>query len=71
MLFGHVFGLFIPIGVYEAMGISPASKQMLAIIFGGIGGLLALIGGTIFVYRKLEFGFMIWTLQFYDLILQF
>lgn len=53
VFFGHLFGLLLPIGVYEAFGIEPEAKQLLAAVVGGIAGLVALVGGIILAHRRL------------------
>lgn len=53
IFFGHLFGLLVPVGVYEAFGIEPQAKQLLAAVAGGIAGLVALLGGVILAYRRL------------------
>ena len=49
---GHFFGLLTPIWIFDALGISHGAKQMLAIVAGGIAGLMALIGGIILFLRR-------------------
>lgn len=53
IFFGHLFGLLVPVGVYEAFGIEPQAKQLLAAVAGGIAGLVALLGGVILAHRRL------------------
>lgn len=50
---GHLVGLLTPIAVFDALGISHAAKQVLAIVAGGIAGLMALAGGIILLHRRL------------------
>ena len=50
---GHLFGLLTPIQIFDALGISHGAKQLLAIVMGGIAGVLALIGATLLVHRRL------------------
>jgi nitrate reductase gamma subunit len=50
---GHFIGLLTPIAVFNALGVSHASKQMLAIIAGGAAGLLCLAGGLLLLHRRL------------------
>ena len=50
---GHFVGLLTPHTVYEALGVSVAAKQMLAIIAGSIFGLTCFIGLTILLHRRL------------------
>jgi len=51
---GHLFGLLTPIRVFEALGISHSFKQMLAIVVGGIAGLMCLVGIAMLTQRRLS-----------------
>lgn len=53
VFFGHLIGLLTPIQVFDFMGISHGAKQVLAIVVGGIAGIVALIGGWILLHRRL------------------
>ena len=53
LFFGHAAGLLTPHWLYESLGLSTPSKQMLAIISGGIAGLLCLAGITLLLQRRL------------------
>ena len=50
---GHFIGLLTPHQVYEALGVSVRSKQMLAVTAGGIFGTICFIGLTILLHRRL------------------
>lgn len=50
---GHLVGLLTPIAIFDAMGISHGAKQILAIVAGGIAGVMAIIGATLLVHRRL------------------
>lgn len=50
---GHLVGLLTPIAVFDALGISHGAKQILAIVAGGIAGLMAIVGATLLVHRRL------------------
>ena len=50
---GHFGGLLTPIWVFEALGISHSFKQGMAIVIGGVSGILAFIGLTLLVHRRL------------------
>jgi nitrate reductase gamma subunit len=50
---GHFIGLLTPHTVYEALGISVPSKQMLAVTAGGIFGMICFVGLTILLHRRL------------------
>ncbi len=50
---GHFVGLLTPIAVFDAMGIAHGDKQLLAVVAGGIAGIMALFGGTLLLHRRL------------------
>ena len=50
---GHLVGLFTPVRVLDALGIPYGLKQWMAVLIGGPGGLVALIGGTMLIHRRL------------------
>ena len=50
---GHLVGLLTPIGIFDAIGMSHGAKQILAIVAGGIAGVMAIIGATLLVHRRL------------------
>lgn len=49
---GHLVGLLTPIWIFDAIGISHGAKQLLAVVAGGIAGVLALIGGAMLFHRR-------------------
>ncbi len=53
IFFGHLFGLLIPIQVFDFFGIGHGFKQLLAIVAGGVAGVIALIGATLLLHRRL------------------
>lgn len=53
IFFGHLVGLLTPIWVFDALGISHTAKQVLAIVVGGVAGLMALAGGGLLLHRRL------------------
>lgn len=53
ILLGHFVGLLTPAPVWYFFGISTAAKQMIAIVLGGIFGLLCLYGLVILIGRRL------------------
>ncbi|WP_333842661.1 respiratory nitrate reductase subunit gamma [Pelomicrobium sp.] len=53
LFFGHLIGLLTPKAVLDAIGISPPAKQLLAMIAGGIFGLVCLVGILIILWRRL------------------
>lgn len=50
---GHLGGLLTPIELFDLLGISHGFKQVLAIVAGGVAGVLALIGATLLLHRRL------------------
>ena len=50
---GHLVGLLTPIAVFDAVGISHGAKQVLAIVAGGVAGVMALVGGIILLHRRM------------------
>ncbi|MFZ5617641.1 MAG: respiratory nitrate reductase subunit gamma [Pseudomonadota bacterium] len=50
---GHFVGLLTPIWVFDALGISHSAKQMLAIVAGGLAGLVCLAGIALLTHRRL------------------
>ena len=50
---GHAAGLLTPIWVFDALGISHTFKQWLAIVVGGVAGVMCFIGTTLLVHRRL------------------
>ena len=53
LFFGHLFGLLTPTAVYTAFGLTSGAKQLLAIIAGGIFGIVTLVGVVILLHRRL------------------
>ena len=53
LFFGHTFGMLTPHFVYEHF-ISAGNKQLMAMVTGGIAGLLAFVGISILLYRRLS-----------------
>lgn len=52
IFFGHLVGLLTPHFVYEPF-MSAGTKQVMAIVVGGIAGVMCLIGGAMLAYRRL------------------
>ena len=50
---GHFIGLLTPMKVFEVLGVSHQQKQMLAIVLGGVAGVMTLVGGLILLHRRL------------------
>ncbi|MFE8071839.1 respiratory nitrate reductase subunit gamma [Marinobacteraceae bacterium S3BR75-40.1] len=53
ILFGHFVGLLTPHWAYEPF-ISAGNKQILAVLVGGIAGVMCLIGAAMLLYRRLS-----------------
>ena len=53
IFFGHLGGLLTPIQVFDALGIAHGFKQGLAIVVGGLAGLMCLAGIAILTHRRL------------------
>jgi nitrate reductase gamma subunit len=52
IFFGHLFGMLTPHWVYAPF-ISAGTKQVIAILVGGIAGVMCLVGGAMLAYRRL------------------
>lgn len=50
---GHLVGLLTPLIVWETLGVTHAAKQMLAIVAGGVAGVMCLVGGLLLLHRRL------------------
>ena len=53
LFFGHAAGLLTPHWLYESLGLTAEAKQLLAMISGGIAGLVCLAGITLLLHRRL------------------
>lgn len=53
IFFGHLIGLLTPLAVFHALGIPDSAKQTLAVVAGGLAGIMALIGGLVLLHRRL------------------
>ena len=51
---GHLTGFLTPIAVWHAIGVSPAEKQMTAMVAGGIFGVMCAIGLAMLLARRLS-----------------
>ncbi|TDT78133.1 respiratory nitrate reductase gamma subunit [Litoreibacter halocynthiae] len=49
---GHLVGLFTPVWVLDVLGVPYALKQWMAVILGGTAGIMALIGATMLIHRR-------------------
>ncbi len=52
LFFGHLVGLFTPHAIYSIF-MTAATKQMLAVVAGGIAGLVCFVGLTLLLYRRI------------------
>lgn len=52
LLFGHMVGLLTPHAIYELLITAP-QKQMIAIVSGGIAGLVCFVGLSLLLHRRL------------------
>jgi nitrate reductase gamma subunit len=50
---GHLVGLLTPIWIFDWFGIGHGFKQMLAIVVGGVAGLMCLAGIALLTHRRL------------------
>jgi nitrate reductase gamma subunit len=53
IFFGHLVGLLTPIALFDALGLEHGTKQLLAILAGGVAGAMALVGATMLIHRRL------------------
>lgn len=53
LFFGHLIGLLMPHAWYPYFGLTASSKQILAMVSGGLAGVLAAVGGGMLLYRRL------------------
>lgn len=49
---GHFAGLLTPSAVFSALGISYGQKQVMAIMVGGVAGVMAFIGASLLMHRR-------------------
>lgn len=53
LFFGHFAGLLTPKDLYHALGLTTESKQLLAMVAGGVMGSMAMIGVLLLLHRRL------------------
>jgi nitrate reductase gamma subunit len=53
LFFGHLVGLLTPINVFDAIGVGHGFKQTMALVVGGIAGVLAFVGCSLLLHRRL------------------
>lgn len=56
VLGGHIIGLLIPQSWTDAMGISPETYHVVAVVGGLIAGVMTVVGLTILIYRRRTIG---------------
>tara|TARA_R110002072_G_scaffold1114_5_gene9316 strand:+ start:1054 stop:1785 length:732 start_codon:yes stop_codon:yes gene_type:complete len=49
---GHLVGLLTPISLFHLLGVSNEFKQTLAVVAGGVAGVMALVGGGMLLHRR-------------------
>jgi nitrate reductase gamma subunit len=54
ILLGHTVGLLTPVFIFEALGISHTAKQLLAMVVGGVAGVMCLVGLVMLLHRRLS-----------------
>ena len=50
---GHLVGLLTPINVFDTLGVGHDTKQMMAVVVGGIAGIAAFVGCSLLLHRRL------------------
>lgn len=50
---GHLVGLLTPIQIFDMLGVGHGAKQILAVVAGGVAGIMALVGGVLLLHRRL------------------
>jgi nitrate reductase gamma subunit len=53
VFFGHLVGLFTPVWVLDSLGIAYGAKQWAAVLLGGVAGVVALVGASMLLHRRL------------------
>ncbi|MBT8418272.1 MAG: respiratory nitrate reductase subunit gamma, partial [Silicimonas sp.] len=53
VFFGHLIGLFTPVWVLDALSVPYGLKQWMAVLIGGPAGIVALVGATMLLHRRL------------------
>ena len=53
VFFGHVFGLLMPIWVFDSLHFKHEWKQVLAVAVGGVAGSISLVGASLLLHRRL------------------
>ncbi|HLS17808.1 MAG TPA: respiratory nitrate reductase subunit gamma [Paenalcaligenes sp.] len=53
IFFGHLVGLLTPFAIMDLIGLSDEAHQIIAMVSGGIAGVIALIGAAMLLHRRL------------------
>ncbi|MGS4945263.1 respiratory nitrate reductase subunit gamma [Meridianimarinicoccus sp. RP-17] len=53
LFFGHLIGLFTPVWVLDVLGIPYGLKQWIAVLLGGTAGIVAFVGASMLLHRRL------------------
>ena len=54
LFFGHLIGLLTPLAVFEALGLTPHDKQIMAMATGGTLGIAILVGLGLLIHRRVS-----------------
>ncbi len=49
---GHLVGLLTPLAFWDMLGITHGTKQMIAIVLGGVAGVMGIVGATLLLHRR-------------------
>lgn len=49
---GHLVGLLTPLAIWDLLGITHGAKQMIAIVLGGVAGIIGIVGATLLLHRR-------------------
>lgn len=49
---GHLVGLLTPLAFWDMLGITHGAKQMIAIVLGGVAGVMGIVGATLLLHRR-------------------
>lgn len=71
LFMGHFVGLLTPAWLYHALGLTAATKQLVAMIAGGVFGTLCFVGLTMLIWRRLSVTRIRETSSFMDIALLF
>jgi len=71
LFFGHVVGLLTPVVVWDTLGIDHGTKQLVAMVAGGVMGLLTLVGLLLLLARRFSSDRLLRVTTFRDKIVLF